>query len=96
MFELKVRKPEQSKRLPVDVLVDGKVVGDVKPHGDSRWHAAITLGKSLTSLLIQGFGETPDEAVFNAVEDGKARLARESDQLAAFEAAINRQSAQVA
>lgn len=67
------------------ITVDGQEYGEVEPSGidsdDVRWHA-VFCGLSVTerknhyasAALIQGFGETPVEAVKNAFIETEKRL----------------------
>ncbi|BES69704.1 hypothetical protein RE428_07670 [Marinobacter nanhaiticus D15-8W] len=67
-------------RIPQDIMLDGKKIGEIKPMDDGRHHAALYVpgGDSVSAGLAQGFGRTEDEAIQDALtageKDGRAYL----------------------
>lgn len=94
MLEL-IEKKNAPTMKPVDVIMNGKRYGDVKPSGIDndglRWHAAfhgIPDGDYgyLVSILIQGHGDTPTEAIMKGFIETEATLEKHLGQLRALRA----------
>lgn len=70
-FTLQEKKPITTPA-PVDIIIGGIKVGGATPDicgTEIRWHAVIRLGDSCQPAagLAQGFGETPDAAIGDAI-----------------------------
>ena len=84
-------KKENTEHLPCDIVVDGKVVGDLTPRlncdGAVRWHACINLRNvEHNAGLLQGHGATHEEAIREAIKRGRrdaAAYARLTEEFAA-------------
>lgn len=49
----------------------GQVVGEVRPYEHDQWHAVISLPLGDDRYtLIQGFAQTPEDAIVQAIEKG--------------------------
>lgn len=62
----------------LNLYLEGKLVGELKCKNfgcsqTATWHAV--LSESLHGPMLQGFGETPEAAVANAVENARAAVA---------------------
>jgi hypothetical protein len=89
----------EKKRPPTDlseIIVNGKVVGELKEHRNrdygSPYHAVIHLWPEFFrggSGMIQGHGDTPGEAIRDAIDTTKAFISRLSVELERFELSIS-------
>lgn len=74
-----------------DIVVAGKVEGFMETSESrsfgSRFHAGIKLPGTLG--LIQGFGETKEEALLNAIEIGRRDAHRALEEIDLFEFRLN-------
>lgn len=66
---------EQQAVVDENIVVDGEVVGYMKPyyseHGADRFHTGIMVPDGRGSVLIQGFGVTREDAIRDALESGR-------------------------
>ncbi len=79
-------KPE-----PLAITLDGREIGTVEIGNYSqRWHASFTTGKRGNGVhaLVQGFGETPEEAIANGFVRTRAELRNALSLIDALEAAM--------
>ena len=70
-YQLIQQSAQASGRPTWDVKFGEDVIGQVFPYLNTRWHAALNIpivGKA--PCLIQGFSDSPEEAVKIAIEKG--------------------------
>lgn len=71
------KDPADPVRKPCDIVLDGKVYGEIKPSKGSPWHASfLAVAGGYGSALLQGFGDTPEEAFHNAFLRTRLELER--------------------
>ena len=93
LFETK-QKQSSVELLPCDIVVGGKVVGDLTPRlyesdGSVRWHACIRLpAKHIGVNLIQGHGSTHEDAIKDAIRTGRAAAQEHLELTNAFALAV--------
>lgn len=87
-FEIREATPEIRKTH--DIVVDGEIVGSLRPGVYSRWQASIWLENSRFTgrFDIFGFAETQEEAVLAAMEDGRRKQAALAGRLAELESRL--------
>ena len=91
MFKLEPMEPSTEIK-PVAIVVGGKIVGEVKPcqfTAGIRMYASIDLGKPGYAYLIQGFSDTAEAAVLDAITRGHQEIESHTRLLAEFETLIN-------
>ena len=78
--EFKDKNYVDSSELPKDIVFNNEVHGEIKPLQRGSWHACFHAVPSHSPtyghVLMQGFGDTPEEAFLNAFEDGMKHLQR--------------------
>ena len=77
--------------LPVNVVLDGKIIGDIRPiqsAGQINWHAAIHVGDGPYGELIQGHGQSHREAIANAIKNGREETEKLLRHIDIFAAAV--------
>lgn len=79
-------KIEDPKVASAEILISGRVVGDIKPVDDSkgglRWHACMRVETSAwETRLVQGFGPTHEAAIADAFESSRKRAEEYLDEL---------------
>lgn len=93
IFETKL-KQSNVELVPMDIIVGGKVVGDLTPRiygydGSLSWHACIRLpAKHLGANLIQGHGSTHEDAIKDAIRNGRAMAQEHLELTNAFAMAV--------
>jgi hypothetical protein len=74
---------------PMEVVVDGKVVGEVKPskYRDNpiSWMASFNLSRIGGMISAYGHGDTPAKAIADAIANGHAELDMAQIKLAELE-----------
>ena len=88
-FDVKPTRNIPNESQCIDVVRDGKKLGEIKPNvyssGELYYHASFNARSSGSfngNPLLQGFGETRIEAIKNAVESGRKEAV---ERLAAVE-----------
>jgi hypothetical protein len=88
------RRKEDCEIVPCEIVVAGKVVGDLTPtlerDGSVRWHACIKLGgcQNIGVGLLQGFGDSHDLAIADAIARGRAEAKNHARLTEEFVSAI--------
>ncbi len=72
-------RPDEPK--PIEIILDGQNLGTVEPfkycaEGSCHWHASFKPIGGDSCALIQGFGETPEEAIADAFVQKRTKLER--------------------
>ena len=70
MMKFETRSKEPVPVSNQDIVIDGQCVGELKENRDDgkhRYHAIFRVGRGFELTLAQGFGDTPEEAIRNAI-----------------------------
>lgn len=82
------KNPVTLNKLPKNIVFNNEVHGEIKPLQRGSWHACFHAVPSHSPtyghVLMQGFGDTPEEAFLNAFEATKADLERDLAELKEF------------
>lgn len=73
-MEFRTKKVQRSDREPLTTDLGAGVDCTIDPYQKTEWHAKIDLGSpdGISSVLIQGFGDTPEIAIREAIVKGSA------------------------
>lgn len=75
--ELIEKEPAVPQPKPRDIVLNGKIYGEITPGCGAYWHAHfIAIPGCHSSVLLQGFGDTPEDALRNAFDATRAELER--------------------